>query len=93
MNSVIWKYQLKVADESVVEMPEDAQILTVQVQNGESCLWAIVDPNAKPKPRKIYMYGTGAIKDCDKIARRYIGTVQHHGGSLVFHVFEHWGER
>lgn len=41
----IYKYPLDVTDRQVIAMPEDAEILTVQVQNGKPMLWAVVDPN------------------------------------------------
>ena len=33
-----------------VEFPKGAEILTAQMQNGQACIWAIVDPKAALKP-------------------------------------------
>ena len=39
----IFKYELIVADHSKLCLPIGARILSVQVQRGTVCLWAIVD--------------------------------------------------
>lgn len=81
----VYKYQLGVGDLQSVEMPRDAQILTVQVQRGTVCLWALVDPDAALVTRRIRIAGTGHVIEG---AHTYIGTVQQMGGALVWHVFE-----
>lgn len=83
----IWKFPIRVVDSQVVEMPFDAKILCVQVQQGAPCLWALVDTEAIKSSRRIYIYGTGKPIP-DNIDMKYIGTFQYLGGSLVWHVFE-----
>ena len=39
----IWKFPVPVNDGNVLEMPEGAKILSVQVQGETPCLWALVD--------------------------------------------------
>jgi len=51
MNKSIWKYQLEVTDNQIVKMPKDAEILSVQTQNEEVCLWALVIPNNDKEDR------------------------------------------
>ena len=85
MNS-IWKYPLKVVDEQTLDVPEGAEVMTVQVQNGTPCLWARVDPAAPKIPRKIITRGTG--HPVPETIWRYIGTYQIKDGALVFHVFD-----
>lgn len=85
MNS-IWKYPLRVVDEQTLDVPEGAEVLTVQVQNGTPCLWARVDPTAPKTPRKIITHGTGHL--VPETTGRYIATYQIEGGALVFHVFD-----
>lgn len=87
MEQRIWKYQLEITDDQVISMPTGAEILTVQMQNGKPCLWALVDPNEETKTyRLIQIYGTGnPIPDGN---RRYISTIQIFNGDLIFHVFE-----
>ncbi len=83
----IYKYQLGVVDSQTVSMPTNAQILTVQVQNGIPCIWAAVDPDAQTQIRTFHTYGTGHAVNTS-VELFYIGTYQLHGGGLVFHVWE-----
>ena len=91
---VIYKYTLVVTDEQAVDMPEAAQILDVQVQADQVCLWALVDPVAPTAPRIIRIVGTGhSVSDADLL--RYIATFRisyiarfQTNDVLVFHVFE-----
>lgn len=83
----IFKYAINVTNVSVVEMPVNADILCVQVQNGEPFLWAVVSDLAPKIPRIIETFGTGHRMP-NKDRRKYIGTYQLEGGALVFHVFE-----
>jgi hypothetical protein len=85
----IYKYSIGVTDMQTVEMPEGAEILTVQVQHGTPCLWAIVDPQrSQTKKRSIKMFGTGQPVNYEFHGCKYIGTVQMNGGQLVWHYFE-----
>jgi hypothetical protein len=82
----IWKYPLEVTDYQDIEMPQDAEILTVQVQRGTPCLWALVNPDKPREARRIFTVGTG--HDARHIVGwHYVGTYQLHMGRLVFHVF------
>lgn len=83
----IYKYPLNINEYQVVIMPRGAVILTVQIQNGTPCLWAKVNPEEMPEPRRIRIFGTGHELTTEE-SEIYIGTFQIHGGSLVFHVFE-----
>lgn len=85
MNKVIWKYELEIADMQTFFMPEDAQILSVQYQDGQLCMWALVDSYASKEEVRISVVGTGYIfKHGDRDV--YIGTVQD--GKHVRHVFK-----
>lgn len=66
-------------------MPKEATILTVQYQDNELCLWAIVNIDNPVEDRCFEIFGTGEIIDLAAEAP-YIGTVQRIG--LVWHVFE-----
>jgi hypothetical protein len=81
----IWKFELADVDEQVIEMPQDAKILSTQVQVSTICLWAIVDTKKPRVGRQFITLGTGQPYplDCDL---KFIGTVQQ--GSLVWHIFE-----
>ena len=86
MKKVIWKYVLEEVSQQVISLPKGAEILTVQVQRGELCLWARVDQNAAKVGQNIAIHGTG--HDLPENIGEYIGTYQKHGGVLVFHVFK-----
>jgi len=86
----IWKYPLEVADQQNLKLPTGAKILTVQAQDGNPCLWALVDetlPKFRFEIHAIAIYGTGTpIPD---EPGDYIATFQIMGGELVFHAFEY----
>ena len=79
----IWKFPLKVEDVQAFEVPESAEILSIQNQGGQICLWAAVDTNAPKKFRTFRMYGTG--HEHTSFVGIYIGTVQKDG--FVWHIF------
>lgn len=82
----IWKYPIKTIAIQQLRMPEGAQILTVQEQRGQVCLWALVDENGEMESRHIETIGTGhPITGTERV---YIGTYQLEGGDLIFHVFD-----
>lgn len=85
----IWKYPLVITDIQAVKMPIGATPLTVQVQDNQVCLWAIVDPQAGEEWRTLYIFGTGNPTiglDVERPAN-YIGTFQSLDGQRAFHVF------
>lgn len=79
----IYKYPLQVADEQQIEMPMDAQLLDIQVQNSKIVLWALVNTDNSMCKRTLIMRGTG-----HKVGYPgpYIATIQY--GALVLHVFD-----
>lgn len=87
MSKTIHKYPLIIFGSQRVMMPAGAKILTVQLQDGVPCLWALVDTDFKSKERAILMRGTGYdVSDVGK----YIDTFQMpvNDGVRVVHVFE-----
>lgn len=80
----IWKFDLSGTRE--LEMPEGATILSVDVQFGRICIWALVEPTAPKEKRVFCIYGTGAAI-ADNLGK-FIGTVQLAGGEFIVHVFE-----
>lgn len=83
---IIYKYTLSMEHQQDVEMPEGAQLLSVQVQNSAVQLWALVDPTAPTVTRKIVLCATGEPIHVD--LGQFISTFQLLGGSVVFHAFE-----
>jgi hypothetical protein len=86
----IYKYPIEITDSQKVLMPQGAQILTAQFNNGRLCLWALVNASeAVLMERTIRIQGTGNPV-ADPYLLKYIGTDQHvvNGTTLVWHVFE-----
>lgn len=84
----VWKYGVPVRSEPhAFSMPLGAEVLTVQVQGGEPCLWVKVRPNGPSVERRFRWVGTGQDVDEEAIVG-YVGTVQALGGALVWHLFE-----
>lgn len=82
----IWKFPFEVTDKVFLAMPAEARVLTVQVQNGMPCLWALVEPRNTPDGlTEFRIVGTGHEFDGKG---EYIGTFQLREGALVFHVFK-----
>ena len=84
----IYKYPLEITDTQFVELSLGAEILTVQMQGNQLCLWAMVNtlPEAIKKNRCIEIIGTGNPVPTGDL--KYISTFQMVGGGLIFHVFE-----
>jgi len=70
----IWKFPLAIMAEQTVVIPGAARLLSVQMQNGVLCLWAVVNPLSQRTPYTIRMYGTGHGHEV--IKGQYLGTVQ-----------------
>lgn len=83
----IYKYPIETTDTQIVMMPQQAKILTVQVQRGQPCLWAEVNPLLAQERVVIEVFGTGHNMPAG-IAREYIGTYQLYDGELIFHVYK-----
>ena len=90
MPLTVWKYEIPMIDAFSLTMPEDAQILTVQVQAAPNgvMMWALVNPQSPPVQRRFRLAGTGHPIDEDSPHLRFLGTFQLDRGTLVFHVFE-----
>lgn len=73
MGKKIHKYEVAVNPKQVIELPQDARILTVQVQEGSVYIWAELDDNAEMTKHFIHVVGTGhpIPANC-----AYLGTVQ-----------------
>lgn len=70
-----------------VEMPKDAKILSLQIQDGYICIWAMVDTDKPVERRRFTRYGTGhEIIASDVRFLKFIETIQD--GPLVWHIFE-----
>lgn len=81
----IWKRELEIADQQFIDMPDESEILCVQIQQEIPCIWFRCDPDNELVRVTINTYGTGHTVESAK--DDYVGTYQLHDGNLVFHVF------
>lgn len=83
----IYKYPVRVGA-FTLELPRDAEILSVQVQDAQPYMWAIVAPDASLMSRQFEVFGTGhpIITAAEDLI--FIGTFQLYGGTFVGHLFE-----
>jgi hypothetical protein len=88
VSRTIWKYDLPsvLSDDPMVMMPDGADVLCVQVQDGFPRVWALVDPDAARVAHRFRVYGTG--HSLPNEPGRYIGTWQAAGGMFVWHLFD-----
>lgn len=83
----VHKFWLAVTDDQIVMMPRGSAVLTVQEQGGRLAMWAIVNTEAPHAAHRIAVVGTGNPMPVDLHRGNYIGSVQQHGGALVWHIF------
>ena len=91
MKQTIWKYDVMINDSQKIEMPQGANLLSVQIQNGIPCIWAIVNPMNAEVERVIQMAGTGHDMS-ERVMGAFLGTIQLNDGALIFHVFDNGEE-
>lgn len=86
----IFKYPLMPEDRQALLIPKGATLLSVAPDvhmDDNLCLWALVDPDARPETRTIRIHGTGhEVPKPENL--RFIGTAVMRSISLVWHVFE-----
>lgn len=83
----VWKFPFNVTDRIAITMPKSARILSVDLQRGQPCVWALIDPEKPKRKRRFRLAGTGhpiPYEECE----RFVGTFQMRGGDLVFHLFD-----
>jgi len=97
--NVIWKYEIEIRDDYVIEMPAHAEILYLGVQkrgftirqtpDERAYIWVKLNPYNKGEKRHFKVCGTGhPIENEDEdTTLAYIGTFQF-GNGFVGHVFE-----
>ena len=84
----IWKYFIA-GDREQITMPKGAKILSLQVQDGDICIWVLVDPKATTEVRVVETILTGQQIPSDIDSENdYIGTALMHNDNFVLHLFE-----
>lgn len=81
---VIYKYPLKIQEFQLVPLPDGAEILSIQEQDGKLMLWAIVENENEKSYLALNIYGTGQKIKEGKLLK-YISTAQL--DSFVWHIF------
>jgi hypothetical protein len=79
----IYKYPLTLAAVQKIEMPLGAELLAVQIQGKQICIWAVVNPEEEENVQTFYIVGTGHPMPEGRV--RFLGTVQD--DPFVWHVF------
>ena len=87
MIKTVWKFEIVPNEIIQIGMPKGAEVLSVDTQFDQPCLWALVVPKREVEIRKFRMAGTGH-KITDNGNLKFIGTFQMLGGQLIFHLFE-----
>lgn len=81
----IWKFQLDDYTQTIIA-DKNWKPLSVHVQHGSPCLWALVDTEALRIQHRVEIVGTG--RNADSVAgMKFLGTFLLENGMLVFHVF------
>jgi hypothetical protein len=84
--AIIYKYQLKITDVQVIEMPQVLKFLHVDIQNDQPCLWVWIDLETELESRTIRIFGTGHITpSITEVA--HLGTFKMLDDKLIWHVF------
>jgi hypothetical protein len=83
---VVHKFKIPATGEFSLTLPSNAEILTVQIQNSEFYLWALVNPKAKLCSRDFFWIRTGEEFEHENIT--YLTTVHFDHGKKVSHLFE-----
>jgi hypothetical protein len=83
--NAIWKYTIQ-GPRVTLEMPQGAKIVSLQVQDNQPQIWALVDPSEWKISRTFRALPTGV--EFNAAGLTYVGTFQINDGTLVFHIFE-----
>ena len=90
MIATIYKMELDDLDVNTwvqIQMPQDALILTVQVQDNIPVIWYICHPSKPIENSELYLATTGAELDSGVLPDYYVGTYQLLRGTFVVHAF------
>ena len=80
----IFKYPLQVIDSQYIMMPEGYEILHIDWQGSQLCMWALVDDMAQESGVLIEIHGTGNPVPYEVTGEKYITTVQDGGLHMPF---------
>jgi len=79
----IFKYPINIG-KTDIGLPVGSYVLSVQMQNGQPCVWVMLDPDDENKTVATFeVVGTG--HDIDRTDKGFVGTFQD--GAFVWHLF------
>lgn len=82
--TAIYKYPFAPVDSFAIDMPAPAEVLHVDCQRGQPCMWVLVWPDGETVTRRFRLVGTG--HEFDSKSLRYLATFQQ--SPFVWHLFE-----
>jgi len=84
----VFKYKIQIKDYFSLVLPQNAKILSVQVQYGKAQIWALVNPHNTVETRNFRLIDTGEQIEDSLERLDYIGTFQLDDEEYVGHLFE-----
>lgn len=90
----VLRYQIEIIEVQEIQLPAGAQVLTIgqqydpETMSNQIYLWAVVNPDAPPTTRRIYMVFTDQKFD---LVLDYLTTMILKDGKLVIHCFVQGG--
>ena len=82
----VWKVELVIQEIQTVMLPERYEIISLMVQHGTPCLWAIVNPEHPKYGVRILIHGTGHPISDD--AGEFLGSFMLTDGGFIGHVWK-----
>jgi hypothetical protein len=81
----VWKYDIKISDEFVIELPRGAEILTCSTQGIKPVFWALGDTDNHVEKSVYHFRLCGTDHPIEQRSLKYIDTFFVE--DLVFHLF------
>ena len=83
----IHKQMITFHHEQQIMLPIGAQVLTIEMQFDQPCIWYLCDPSKPVVAHTIRVVGTGIALPDDMNLFIYKGTMQIRDGEVVYHAF------
>lgn len=85
----IYKYQIPTARKFDLDLPDDYKILSVQIQNEEPVMWALIDTENRIKKEYFQLILTGSnINNVENLSYIDSFQVSRYDGIFIFHLFK-----
>jgi len=73
----IYKLSLEIQPSQIILIPEDAEIMDIQMQHGNPVMWFLANPKSKQIEVKINIYETGHSVNDSECTDVYLATIQY----------------